>query len=147
MNNYIGYIQKFDKNEGFIYNLYVLRRRILEFPELIKTIYQRGIQGFAHSDSWSGDTYLAEVIFRVVSDLRDFQYGVKYEFFLDDDCKDMDTALAVQTAVYTAIIDGFSEEVMETLFDNWGTEEGQLALEKNTLALDLFKEYFFALWI
>lgn len=75
-------------------------RRIRAF-RLIRAFIQRGRHGYAHSDLWSFDTYLAEVIAKGCRELADISHGPPGALLFREEVISMITSIAAQTTAPT----------------------------------------------
>lgn len=141
---YIGYYPKFHKDNSLYSNFLVLIDKIVQFPELVREIWQRGTRGYSCLDAWNADYYFSQIITRVMENLREYDIGIMGALN-EDNNESPETAFAIQAGIYTAIIDGFCSENYE-LIDMGDEEERIEARDKFNLGMELFVEYFECFW-
>lgn len=107
---------------------YFMRRTISNIklvPKRIKWFYQRGKRGYSEADTWSFDTYLAQVIAGGVGRLSERNFGYPHGMAPEE-----------WSSILEKIAKGFGET------DKWG-DYNQPAFDE---AMELFSKYFHDLW-
>lgn len=141
---YIGYYPRFHKDNSLYGNFLVLIDKIIEFPGLVREIWQRGTRGYSCLDAWNASDYFTKVIVGVMENLREYDEGIMGALY--DDCRESETtAFAIQIGIYTAIIDGLCLDNYQ-LMDMGNEEERNEARDKFNLGMELFVEYFECFW-
>lgn len=136
---------------------------IESIPRRIKSFIQRGIRGWADSDTWEFDTYLAKVISGGVKHLRDNKTGFplmgknmseeqsrkEWKNILNKIIKTFKTAEKISNGDIFYISPeeydkgGYIEMVKEIARDVVLTKQESIEYEEG---FDLFKKYFHNLW-
>lgn len=122
----------------------------------IKEIYERGRRGYTTSDTWSLDSYLCSWMPEAIAKLRDGSYGHPATLCTHDDpdCSEGYDAAHRWDEILTKIERGFTaaREINDLdYYDPKATWDENRAREEALVAefnesMDLFKEWFFALW-
>lgn len=114
----------------------MLIERLKDCYRYVKAFIQRGRRGYADSDLWEFDYYLAKVIGNGIGDLAKISHGYSDKFSTFEEYADM---LNEMSAGFLSYTDEF--DLLEL-----ADKEAALALKKLKKSLALFKKYFQSLW-
>lgn len=125
----------------------------IRIPREIKWLYQRMTRGWADSDVWSLDSYLAPLIRDALKELQKDKHGIPSqfcgEFVMNPDTKiwghtrNDDEARAEWDSVLDKMIQGFDAVALQDdcTHENWEP------LEKRRIeGMELFVKHFHSLW-
>lgn len=140
MDRYIAHTDLFDKINPtpFWIKLHHWRdRKGLRYRYVkrnLQAFWQRGRRGYADTDLWSFDSYLAGVLVKALAQLRDTTHG--YPSGLDTPEE--------WAAILTQMVDGFAAH--RDIMNTGDTEAMRTATERFQRGMELFSEYYLALW-
>ena len=136
------------------YGVHFWRNLFVDTRLYIVSFFQRGFRGYADSDTWDFDLYLAKVISQGVKHLKKFEQGCpndiynKYKDRTDLTQKEKDKlSMKEWHTILDIIVRGF--ELVPELFEakvlkNKKLKDGHMyELER---AFDFLKKYYFNLW-
>jgi len=110
---------------------WAIRRFVLDIPYRVRSIVFRVRHGFAREDTWELDTATARFLAPRLMHLAEHHAGYPHQF----DGEDGDE---LWTAILAKMADGFERIAEDNINPFDGDYEGE--------CLDLFREFFFALW-
>ena len=140
----------------FNFNWYSVANTVHNLKELFwyypKEVIKRGTKGYSHRDLWSFDAYLLQVLHNGMKELKRIKHGYPCDcqkpWDNNRDCqceRKFDEALDKMVEGMEAgrrIIDLDYRETYDSSWEEKIKEDKKIFDE----AMDLFKEYFFALW-
>jgi hypothetical protein len=122
---------------------YGIWRWLSDRPRKIKSFFQRGRRGWADEDTWDFDNYLAQVIAEGITHLKSYQHILPtYKPGLESE----QDAQKRWNDILNQIVVAFKYAKLYTEAEISPKEWEEKYKVDYDKGMDLFKEYFFALW-
>ena len=131
--------------EKIYYPCYRFFNKITGFPRKVKWFIQRGRRGYADCDTWGMPDYLADIIPKMIKQLKKYQQGVPPEMFSNvDDRSDesWERAGGKWDKILDEMIVAFS--IMNKELDAYTLTKEEIKI-RNKGVKQLYK-YFYNLW-
>lgn len=132
-----------------------MRRRLLDFYYEIKQFVQRGRRGWADSDVWSVDHYVASILIQMLKKLKETKQGSPIELTEEEWSDKLNQMIEAFEAANRVIEDEYYEEIGDDAeiirkASKEELEECNRRLEADIKIFEdgmkIFTKYFFGLW-